>query len=88
MLLVSRSLGHSYVSMASKRIRSQDTDGMATVAVSEQVSSGVSIYEDTKLSLDKDIKLKWQEVNQTFTGTFGEYFEYPQVYVKIHEFGL
>ena len=38
----------------------------------EQVSSSLTIYEDTKLYLDKDIKLKWQEVNETFAGTFGE----------------
>lgn len=61
--------------MASKRIGSQDTNGIAAGAVAEQVSSGFPIYEDTKLYLDKDIKLKWQEVNETFIGTFGEDLE-------------
>lgn len=57
--------------MASKRIGSQDTDGVAAGAAVEQVSSSLSIYEDTNLYLDKDIKLKWQEVNETSTCTFG-----------------
>ena len=41
------------------------------------------IYGDTKLILDKDIKLKWQEVNDIFTSTFGEDLEDCQVYVNI-----
>ena len=48
----------------------------------------MSIYEDTKLYLDKDIKLKWQEVNETFAGTFGEDLEDRQVYMNIHKYGL
>jgi len=59
-LLVSRYFMCSYVSMASKRTGSQDTNGNAARATVEQVSSSLSIYEDTKLYLDKDIKLKWQ----------------------------
>jgi hypothetical protein len=88
MLLVSRSFRCSSVSMASKRTGSQDTDGIAAGAAVEQVSSSLPIYEDTKLYLDKDIKLKWQEVNETFTGTFGEDLEDRQVYVNIHKSGL
>ena len=61
---------------------------MATRAAVEQVSSGLPIYEDTKLYLDKDIKLKWQEVNETFAGTFGEHLEDQKVYVNIHKSGL
>lgn len=45
-------------SMASKRARSKDTDRSATGAAVEQVSACLPIYEDTKLFLDKDIKLK------------------------------
>ena len=37
------------------------------------MSFGLPIYKDTKLYLDKDIKLKWQEVNETYAGTFEEY---------------
>ena len=74
--------------MASKRTGSQDTDDITTGAVAEQVSSGLPIYEDTKLYRDKDIKIKWQEVNETFTGTFWEDLEDLQVYVNIHKFGL
>ena len=61
--------------MASKRTRSQDTDGM----VAKQVSSSLPIYEDKNMYLDKEIKLKWQEVNELFTGTFGEDLEDRQV---------
>lgn len=61
--------------MASKRRGSQETDGVAAGTSIEQVSSSLPIYEDIKLYLDKDIKLKCQEVNETFTGTFGEDLE-------------
>ena len=57
-------------SMASKRVGSQDTNGNATGATVEQVSSSLPIYEDTKLYLDRDIKLNSQEVNETFAGIF------------------
>jgi len=43
------------------------------------------IYQDTKLYLDKDIKLKWQEVNEKFAGTYGEDLEDCQVYMNIHK---
>jgi len=46
------------------------------------------IYKDTKLYLDKDIKMKWQEVNETFASTFGEGLEDSQVYVNIHKSDL
>ena len=74
--------------MASKRTGSQDTDGNATIAAVEQMSSSLPIYEDTKLYLDKDMKLKWQEVNETFAVTFGEHLEDCQVYVNIHKSSL
>lgn len=48
----------------------------------------LSIYEDTKLIVDKDIKLKWKKVNDAFSGTFVEYLEHQQVYVNIHKSGL
>ena len=88
MFLLSRYFRCSSVSMASRRKRSQDTDGNAAGAAAEQVSSSLSIYEDTKLYLDKDIKLKWKEVNETFADTFGEDLKDCQVYVNIHKFGL
>ena len=52
------------------------------------MSSSLLIYEDTKLYLDKDIKLKWQEVNESFARIFEEDLKDPQVYVNIHKFGL
>lgn len=61
--------------MAFKRVRSKDTNGSAIGAVVERVSTSLSIYEDTKLIVDKDIKLKWKEVNDAFVGTFGEDLE-------------
>ncbi|MCY6525026.1 hypothetical protein, partial [Actinobacillus pleuropneumoniae] len=75
-------------SMASKRVGSKDTDGSATGATVERVSTSFLIYEDTKLIVEKDIKMKWQEVNDAFAGTFGEYLEDHQVYVNIHKSNL
>lgn len=43
-------------SMASKRAGSKDTDESATGVAVEQVSACLSIYEDTKLFLDKDLQ--------------------------------
>ncbi len=74
--------------MASKRTRSQNTDGVAVGEAVEQVSSSLLIYEDTNMYIDKDIKLKWQEVNEIFIGTFGEDLADCQVYVNIHKFNL
>lgn len=75
-------------SMASKRERSKDTDESTTGAAIGQVSACLPIYEDTKLFLDKDIMMKWQEVNEAFAGTFGEDLEDLQVYVNICKSGL
>jgi len=47
-------------SMASKRAGSKDTVGSATGATVERMSTSLPIYEDTKLIVDKEIKLKWQ----------------------------
>lgn len=88
MLFLSKYFRCSSVSMASKRTGSQNTIGMATGATTEQVSSGLPIYEDTQLYLDKDIKLKWQEVNETFACNFREYLEDRQIYVNFHKSGL
>ncbi len=52
------------------------------------MSTILSIYEDTKLIVDKDIKMKWQEVNDAFAGTFGEDLKGRQVYVNIHKSNL
>jgi len=46
-------------SMASKREGSKDTDGSATGDVVERVSMSFPIYEDVKLIIEKDIKMKW-----------------------------
>jgi len=45
-------------SLASKRARSKDTIGKATGDEVEQVSMSLSIYEETKLLVEKYIKLK------------------------------
>lgn len=63
MLLVSRSFKCSSVSIDSKRKGSHDIDGVPIGGTVEQVSSSLPIYEDTKLYLGKDIKLKRKEVN-------------------------
>ena len=75
-------------SMVSKRTGSKDTYEITTRDGVEQVSMSFPIYEDTKLLIDKDIKLKWQDINDTFSGTFEENLEYRRVYVTIHKSGL
>jgi len=44
--------------------------------------------KDAKLYLDKDIKLKWQQVNETFACTFREDLKDREVYMHIHKSGL
>ncbi len=75
-------------SMASKREGSKDTDGSATGVAIERVSTSFLIYEDTKLIVDKYIKMKWQEVNDAFASTFEEDLKDRQVYVNIHKSDL
>ena len=41
--------------MVSKRVGSKDIDGSATGAAVERMSTSLSIYEDIKLIIDKDI---------------------------------
>lgn len=45
--------------MASKREGSKDTVGSATGDAIEQMCMSLPIYEDTKLFIDIDIKMKW-----------------------------
>jgi len=47
--------------MASRRAESKDTIESATRDAVEQVSMRLLIYEDTKLFIDKDIKMKWKK---------------------------
>ncbi len=75
-------------SMASKKVGSKVINGSAFGVGVERLSTSLSIYEVTKLIIDKDIKLKWQEVNDTFASTFGEDLEDHQAYVKIHKSDL
>lgn len=46
------------------------------------------IYEDTKLFIEKDIKMKWKDINDTLWGTFEEDMEDRKVYVNIHKSSL
>jgi len=45
--------------MVSKRAGLKDTVESVTGDVVEQVSMSLPIYEDTKLFIDKEIKMKW-----------------------------
>lgn len=74
--------------MASRREGSKDTIISAIGVVVEWVSASLPIYEDTKLVLNKNIKLKWQEVNNAFAGTFGKDLKDFQVNVNIHKSDL
>lgn len=75
-------------SMASKRSRSKDTVESATGDVVEQVSMRFPIYEDTNLFIDKEIKMKWKDINDISLGTFEENLEDRRIYVNIHKSGL
>lgn len=66
----------------------QDTDGNAPRVTVERASSSLLIYEDTMLYIDKEIKLKWQEVNETFFGTFEEGLEQYEVYMNIDKYDM
>jgi len=79
---------NSLVSMASKRVGSKEINRSATSAAVERVSTSLPIYEDTKMIVEKDIKLKWKEVNDALSGTFGEDLEDRQVYVNIQKSSL
>lgn len=74
--------------MASKRARSKDIIGSETGDAVEQVSMGLPIYKDTKFLIDRDINMKWQGINDTFSGTFEEDLEDHRVYVNIHNSGF
>lgn len=52
--------------MVSNRSRSNDTIESETGDVVEQVSMILPFYEDTKLFIDKEIKMKWQDINDNF----------------------
>jgi len=78
----------NFGSIPSKREGSNDTDESATRVAIEWVFTSLSIYEDTRLIVDKDIKLKWKEVNDAFVGTFREDLKDHQVYLNIQKLGL
>lgn len=46
------------------------------------------IYKDTKLIVDKDIKLKWKDINDAFSITTEEDLEDRTVDVNIHKSSL
>lgn len=78
----------STCTMASKRAGSKDTIKSTIGDVVEQVSMSLPIYEDIKLFIEKEIKIKWQDINDIFLGTFEENMEDCRVYVNIHKSGL
>ena len=67
--------------MASKREGSKETS--ATGDAIEQVSMSLPFYEDTKLFIDRDIKMKGKDINDTLLGTFEEHLEDRRVYVNL-----
>lgn len=72
-------------SMASNREGSKDTIENAIGDAVEQGFMSFPIYEDTKFFIDKEIKMKWKDINNTFSGTFEENLEDRRVYVNIHK---
>ena len=74
--------------MASKRAGSKHTIESAIRDVVEQVSMSLPIYEDTKLFIEKEINIKWKDINDIFSSTFEENLEDHKVYVNIHKSSL
>lgn len=74
--------------MASKGASSKDTARSTTRDAVEKVSMSLLIYKETKLLVDNNINFKWQDINDTFSGIFGQYLEDYMVYVNIHKYGL
>ena len=67
----------STCTMASKRAGSKVTIKSVTRDVVKQVSMRLLIYEDMKMFIDKEIKMKWQEINEIFSCTFDDNMEDP-----------
>ena len=74
--------------MVSKRVGSKDIVESNIGDVVEHVPMNLPIYADTKLFIENDMKITWQEIKDIFAYNFKEYFEYRQVYVNIHKLGL
>lgn len=74
--------------MASKRAGSKDTVESENGDAIEKLSMSLPIYEHTKLFIDKEIKMKWKDINDTFSSTFEENLEDCRVYFNIQKSGL
>ena len=74
--------------MDCKRASSKDTIERSTGDVVEEVLMNFLTYANTKKSIEKDMKLTWQEIKDIFAWSFKEYLQDQQVYVKIHRSGL
>ena len=61
--------------MASKREGSKETIESTTGYVFEKVYMSFLIYEDTTLFIDKEINIKWKDVNDIFLGIFEDNLE-------------
>lgn len=74
--------------MASKIAQSKETVEIATRDVVEKLSMSLTIYEDTNLVKDREIKMKWQDINDMFSSTFEENPEDYRLYVNVHKSSL
>lgn len=74
--------------MPSKRAWLKENIESVTRDAVEQVSIGLPMYEDSKLFIDKENKMKWKYTSNIFLGTFEENLGDEGVYVNIHKSGL
>lgn len=72
--------------MASKRVGLKDTIESTTKYVVKQTSKSLSIYEDTELFIEKEVKMKWKDINDILLGTSEENLEDRRVNINIHKF--
>lgn len=71
--------------MASKRVGLKDTIESTTEDMVKKMSMGLLMYEETRLLIDKENKIIWEDINHIFLGTFEENLEDRRVYVNIHK---
>lgn len=58
--------------MASKRAGSKYTVESSNRDMVEQGSMSFPVYTDTHMFIDKDIKITWKDINNTFSSNFEE----------------
>lgn len=70
--------------MVSKRVSWKDTVESSTGEAIEQVLVNFLVYAYTQMFIEKDMKLKWDDIKDIFVEDFKEDLEDSHVYINIH----